>query len=404
MENVDVIVIGAGQAGLATSYHLTDSGVDHVVIERDRVAQSWRDRWDSFTLVLPNWTLRLPGHHYESDEPDGYMPRDAIVSYLEDYARKIPAPLREDVEVNSLQRESDDWVVDTSEGPMRSNSVIVATGAFQQAVTPPGWGDIPDPIHTTLVGAYRSPEDLPPGKVLVIGSGQSGCQIAEDLVIGGREVFLSCGRAPWLPRRAGSRDIYWWLDQSGFMEMVPEDLSDPRERLGANPQLTGRDGGHDLHFRTLHEMGVTLLGHYAGSDPRSARFAPDLAASIGFGDQAYRQLRELVGKVASEHGEAIDLPDPEPWKLGSPEALDWDGVGAVVSASGFRPAYRSWIDLPEAFDELGFPVQGSAGSGVFSGLHFVGVHFLRKRRSALFSGVGEDAEVVVEKVAARLSA
>ncbi|MEX2132727.1 MAG: hypothetical protein WEB67_01200 [Acidimicrobiia bacterium] len=220
---------------------------------------------------------------------------------------------------------------------------------------------------------------------------------------GGREVFLSCGRAPWLPRRAGDRDIYWWLDQSGFMDTPPDALADPRERLGANPQLTGRDGGHDLHFRTLHETGVTLLGHFAGSDDRVAHFESDLDASIGFGDQAYRQLSQLIGKVAAEHGEVVDLPESLPWNLGSPERIDWDGFGAVVSASGFRPGYHSWVELPEAFDELGFPIQDSDGSGVFRGLHFVGVHFLRRRRSALFSGVGEDAEVVVEKVAAHLS-
>lgn len=402
MENIDVVVIGGGQAGLATSFHLANAGIEHVVLERDRVAQAWRNRWDSFTLVLPNWTLRLPGHHYEGEDPDGYLPRDSIVSYLEDYAHEIPAPLREGVEVTSLQRAGGGWQLNTSGGEIRSAAVIVATGAFQQAVKPPGWKDIPKGIHRIDITGYHNPDELPPGKVLVIGSGQSGCQIAEDLVTGGREVFLSCGRAPWLPRRAGDRDIYWWLDQSGFMDTPPGALADPRERLGANPQLTGRDGGHDLHFRTLHEKGVTLLGHFAGSDDRVAHFESDLDASIGFGDQAYRQLSQLIGKVAAEHGEVVDLPEPLPWNLGSPERIDWDGFGAVVSASGFRPGYHSWVELPEAFDELGFPIQDSDGSGVLRGLHFVGVHFLRRRRSALFSGVGEDAEVVVEKVAAHL--
>jgi putative flavoprotein involved in K+ transport len=368
------------------------------------VAQAWRNRWDSFTLVLPNWTLRLPGHHYEGVDPDGYMPRDSIVSYLENYANNIPAPVREGVEVTSLQRSGPGWQLHTSHGEIRSAAVVVATGAFQQAVKPPGREDISAAIRQIDITAYRNPDELPPGKVLVVGSGQSGCQVAEDLVIGGREVFLSCGRAPWLPRRAGDRDIYWWLDQSGFMDTPPGALADPRDRLGANPQLTGRDGGHDLHFRTLHEEGVTLLGHFAGSDDRVAHFESDLDASIGFGDQAYRQLSQLIGKVASEHSETVDLPDPPAWDLGAPDTLGWAGFGAIVSASGFRPGYRSWIDLPEAFDEFGFPIQDNDASGVFLGLHFVGVHFLRKRRSALFSGVGEDAEVVVERIAAHLSA
>lgn len=403
MENVDVVVIGGGQAGLATSYHLAEAGIDHLVLERDRVAQAWRNRWDNFTLVLPNWTLKLPGHHYEGDDPDGYMPRDSIVSYLEGYANKIPAPVREGVEVTSLQRAGDGWHLQTSEGEIRSAAVVVATGAFQQAVRPPGWQDIPSAIHRTDITGYRNSDQLPTGKVLVIGSGQSGCQIAEDLVIGGREVFLSCGRAPWLPRRAGDRDIYWWIDQSGFMDTPPSALSDPRERFGANPQLTGRDGGHDLHYRTLHDMGVTLLGHFAGSTDGVAHFEADLESSIGFGDQANRQLSQLIEAVAKERGEKVDLPDAPPWDVGSPDTLDWDGFGAVVSASGFRPGYRSWIDLPEAFDELGFPVQDSEGLGALPGLHFVGVHFLRKRRSALFSGVGEDAGTVVASIVASLS-
>lgn len=399
MEKVDVVVIGAGQAGLATSYHLTLAGVEHVVLERDRVAQSWRNRWESITLVLPNWTLQLPGHSYEGDEPDGYMPRDSIVSYLEDYAAGIPAPVRENTAVTSLHREEDEWVVVTPDGSIRSMAVIVATGAFQQALTPTGWSDIPGTIERVLLGEYRNPEDLAPGRVLVIGSGQSGCQVAEDLVLSGREVFMACGRAPWLPRRAGGRDVYWWLDDSGFMEMTPDDLSDPRERLGANPQLTGRGGGHDLHYRTLFDVGVTLLGHFAGSDAATAHFAPDLRSSIEFGDEAYRQLSQLLRRVAAEHGVALDdLPDPAPWDGGSPVSIDWDGFGSVVCAGGFRPAYGSWIDLPETFDDFGFPVQDADGSGIFPGLHFVGVHFLRKRRSALFSGVGEDAGIVVDSV------
>lgn len=404
MENIDVVVIGGGQAGLATSYHLQDAGIEHIVLERDRIAQAWRDRWDSFTLVLPNWTLRLPGHHYDGDDPDGYMPRDSIISYLEGYAKKTSAPVREGVEVTSLQRSGEEWRLHTSEGEIGAVAVVVATGAFQQSVKPPDWDDLPKAIHKIDITGYRNPQELPPGKVLIIGSGQSGCQIAEDLVTGGREVFLSCGRAPWLPRRAGDRDIYWWIDRSGFMDTPPSALSDPREKFGANPQLTGRDGGHDLHYRTLREMGVTLLGHFAGSRDGIAHFESDLEASIGFGDQAYRQLSQLIEGVANERGETVELPDPPAWNIGSPDTLAWDGFGAVVCASGFRPGYQSWIDLPEVFDELGFPIQDSEGSGPLPGLHFVGVHFLRKRRSALFSGVGEDAGVIVERIAAHRSA
>lgn len=404
-EMIDVVVIGAGQAGLATSYHLTDAGVDHVVLERDRVGQAWRDRWDSFCLVIPNWTLQLPGYPYAGNDPDGFMPRDQIVSYLEGYAASIPAPVREGVEVTGIEPSDSGWTIRTADDVIRASAVVVASGAFQRGFRPAVSESLPDSVLQLDIAGYRNPGSLPPGKVLVVGSGQSGCQIAEELAEGGREVFLACGRAPWLPRRAGGRDMFWWLNESGFMDTPVTALSDPRERLGANPQLSGRDGGHDLNLRTLHEIGVTLLGHFKGANEHSASFAPDLDASVAFGDQAYQQISQLVREVAGEHGVSLDneLGDPWPWEVAAPESIELSGFGAAVFASGFRTAYRSWIDVEEAFDDLGFPIQDEEGTSVLSGLHFVGVHFLRKRKSALFPGVGEDASIVAQAIAKRLT-
>ncbi|MGH8944647.1 MAG: NAD(P)-binding domain-containing protein [Acidimicrobiia bacterium] len=399
VEAIDVIVIGGGQAGLATSHELTGAGIDHVVLERARIAQSWRDRWDSFCLVLPNWSLQLPGYPYDGDQPDGFMLRDDIVAYLESYAALSKAPVREGAEVFDIQQLSPGWTVRTSDGDLEAAAVIAATGAFQRAVRPRGSESLPDSILQLDIGGYRNPEDLPPGRVLVVGSGQSGCQVAEDLIRGGREVFLACGRSPWLPRQVGGRDIYWWATESGFMDQPLTALGDPAERLAANPQLSGRDGGHDLHFRTLVAMGVTLLGHFQGSNGRSAFFAPDLAASVAFGDQAYAQFGQLIRRVAQERGIAVDdLSEPAPFDVDGPDTLDLDGFGAVIHTAGFRPDYASWIEATEAFDSLGFPIQDMDGNGVLPGLHFVGVHFLRNRKSALFPGVGEDASVVVSKV------
>lgn len=403
-DSVDVIVVGGGQAGLSTSHELTLAGIDHVVLERSRIAQSWRDRWDSFCLVLPNWTLQLPGHAYAGDDTDGFMPRDDIVAYLESYAADSKAPVREGVEVVGIRPSQPGWTVETSNGDLRTAVVIAATGAFQTAVRPVGSESLPDSIVQLDVGRYRNPDVLPPGKVLVVGSGQSGCQVAEDLVQGGRDVFLACGRSPWLPRRVGNRDIFWWATESGFMDTPVTALNDPTERLAPNPQLSGRDGGHDLNLRTLVGMGVTLAGHFKGSDGRSAYFAPDVSASVAAGDQAYSQFSQLIRAVAQERGMSVDdLAEPPPWEVDAPDAIDLAGFGVVIHAAGFRPNYRPWIDAPQAFDSLGFPIQDMNGSGVLPGLHFVGVHFLRKRKSALFSGVGEDASTVVKAVETFLS-
>ncbi len=403
-DSVDVVVVGGGQAGLATSRELTLAGIDHVVLERSRIAQSWRDRWDSFCLVLPNWTLQLPGHAYAGDDPDGFMPRDDIVAYLESYATDSKAPVQEGVEVVGIGPSQPGWTVETSNGELRTAVVVAATGAFQAAVRPVGSESLPDSIVQLDVGRYRNPDALPPGKVLVVGSGQSGCQVAEDLVRGGREVFLACGRSPWLPRRVGDRDIFWWATESGFMDTPVTALSDPTERLAPNPQLSGRDGGHDLNLRTLVGMGVTLVGHFKGSDGQLAYFAPDLADSVAAGDQAYSQFSQLIEAVAQERGMSVDdLVDPPPWEVEAPDAIDLTGFGVVIHAAGFRPNYRPWIEAPQAFDFLGFPLQDMDGNGALPGLHFVGVHFLRRRKSALFSGVGEDASIVVKAVGAYLS-
>jgi len=202
----------------------------------------------------------------------------------------------------------------------------------------------------------RTWNDMPhAGKVLVIGSGQSGCQIAEELALAGREVFLACGRSPWLPRRVGGRDIYWWATETGFMDTPLGALADPVERLGANPQLSGHDGGHDMHFRTLDALGVTLLGHFTGTADLTAYFAPDLRASIAFGDQIYQRFSNLIRGQSEERGISVDDLEPPPtWDRDSPESLDLSGFGAVVVASGYRPDYR-WMELPETLDPSGSP-------------------------------------------------
>jgi len=389
MPEHDVVIVGGGQAGLAVSHELARAGVEHVVLERSRVAQTWRDRWDSFCLVTPNWSLQLPGHHYDGDDPDGFDDRDAVVAYLERYADDLP--VQEGVTATSLTQRDGGFVLETSAGTLTPTQVILATGAYQRAHRPAGL-----PQHLDI-GDYRNPGELPDGPVLVIGSGQSGCQIAEDLLRAGRDVFLSCGRAPWSPRRLGGEDLVWWLHESGFLDQPVSALPDPAARLFGNVQATGHGGGHDLHYRTLRRDGVTLLGRFLGADGRRARFADDLGASVAWGDERNAQLMQLFRTVAP-----LDVPPPEPFDPAAPEELDLAGFGAVIVAGGFRPDYARWVHIPGAFDAHGFPLHDEGASTVADGLSFAGVHFLRKRKSTLFIGIGEDAAIVAGRVADRV--
>jgi putative flavoprotein involved in K+ transport len=401
----DVVVVGAGQAGLAVSHELTAAGVEHVVLERGRTGQTWRDRWDSFCLVTPNWTVRLPGGEYRGPEPDGYMLRDDVVAHLERYAASFAAPVREGVEVSVLDTAPGGGLrLRTSAGDIRAAAVVLSTGAYQKPHRPSGAGTLPSGLLQLDAEGYTNPDALPSGAVLVVGSGQTGCQIAEELHQAGRDVFLACGRAPWAPRRFDDRDLVAWIAETPFFDDTPAALPSPQARLVANVQATGHGGGHDLHFRVLQAMGVTLLGHFRGADGHRAEFAPDLADCVAFGDTRYKELRELITKTCASKGIRLpEMPDPAPFHADSPASVDLEGFGAVIFTSGFRPDYGRWVAFPDAFDDLGFPIHQDGASAVVEGLYFVGVHFLRKRKSSLLLGVGEDAAVVADTVAARLA-
>jgi putative flavoprotein involved in K+ transport len=403
VDDSGTIVIGAGQAGLAVSCRLTELGVAHVVLERGRVGETWRGRWDSFCLVTPNWTVQLPSRPYDGDDPDGFMARDEVVAYLERYAAACAAPVREGVGVTSLRREPDGgFLLETPAGPLRARTVVLAAGAYQRPHRPAAAANLPASVQQIDVEGYTNPAALAPGAVLVVGSGQSGCQIAEELHEAGRDVFLACGRAPWAPRRFGDRDLLWWALETGFLDAAASSLPDPSARLLGNILATGHGGGHDLHLRTLRRLGVTLLGHFLGADGHVARFADDLADSVAWGDQRHAEFMGLVRRLVAERGlPEPEIPEPEPFGDGAPEQLDLRGLGAVVFTTGFRPDFASWVDCPGAFDALGFPVHVDGASTAAEGLYFAGTHFLRKRKSSLLVGVGEDATIVARAIAAR---
>ncbi len=402
MQTIDTIIIGAGQAGLAASHELSERGVEHIVLERDRIGASWASRWDSFCLVTPNWSVRLPGYPYDGDDPDGFMPRDEIVAYLERYAASFGCPVRTGIQVAAVRKDDHSgFEIDTAEETLRARNLVISTGAYQKPFAPRGIETLPDHIVTMDIGGFTRSEALPEGKILIIGSGQTGCQIAEELHEDGREVVLACGRAPWAPRRVGDKDLMWWLLESGFLDVDATTLPEGA-RLFANVLATGHGGGHDLHYRTLRDLGVSLAGRFLGAENGHARFANDLRESVAWGDERYLQLRKYFSEFAERQG----LPDP---MMAEPEPFDEDGLetvdlgefGAVLYTSGFRPNYASWLPWPDAFDEEGFPIQEDGASPVMEGLHFVGLHFMRKRKSALLCGVGEDAGVVAEAIARR---
>ena len=399
-DSVDVAIVGGGQAGLATSWYLSQTGVDHVVLEAGRVAETWRSRrWDSFCLVTPNMSVRLPGATYSGHDPDGFMSRAELVAFFESWVASFDPPLKEKSHVGYVEADSNGRFLLSLDGrQMRARTVVVASGSYHKAHRPAGAESLPPTLHQVLAEDYGSPAKLPPGNVLIVGSGQTGCQLAEELHEAGRKVFLACGRCPWIPRRLDGHDLVWWLIESGFMDRTSDKLPSPGARLIGNPQASGHGGGHDLHFRTLHELGVELLGRFAGADGSAIHFADDLATSVDFGDARWAEIRGFIDALCAKTGmRQPEYEIPPPMRIKTRASLDVarDGIGSVIWTSGYRPEY-GWVRFP-VFDGMGFPIQVDGRTNV-PGLYFVGVHFLRKLKSAILYGVGEDAQVVAEYI------
>ncbi|HEY8802095.1 MAG TPA: NAD(P)-binding domain-containing protein [Candidatus Dormibacteraeota bacterium] len=399
-QSVDVAIIGGGQAGLATSWHLTQAGIDHVVLEAGRVAETWRSRrWDSFCLVTPNWTVQLPGAKYVGPDPDGFMTLDQLVAHFQDWADSFDAPVEGNCAVTSLAADSGGFVISMPSGKLKARRVVVASGAYQKPYRPAGAESLPKDLVQLFAEEYANPGALPPGAVVVVGSGQTGCQLAEEIHKSGRKVFLACGRCVWVPRRLQGHDILWWMIESGYMDRTPDKLPSPLARLLGNPQATGHDGGRDLNFRVLHNMGVELLGRYSGAEGMKMQFADDAAASVDFGDARLADLLKFIETYCASSGitpPTLEMPPPLRVKTRTDLDIARDGIGAVIWTSGYRPDY-GWVKAP-VFDDMGFPVQTDGRTKV-PGLYFMGVHWMRKGKSAILYGVGEDAEIVVRNIA-----
>lgn len=401
MEKVDVAIVGAGQAGLAVSWYLKHAGVHHVVLEAGRVAETWRmRRWDSFCLVTNNWTVKLPGAEYDGPDPEGFMSRGEVVDYFERWAGSFAAPVRPESRVSSLVRDSKGFVLNLPDRTLRAQRVVVATGAFQRAHKPSGGEGLSRAVYQVLAEDYRNPEQLPAGGVLIVGSGQTGCQLAEELHARGRSVHVACGGCAWTPRRIDGQDFVKWSADTGWYDRSVERLPNPTAaRLAGNILATGNMGGHDMHYRTLHAQGVELLGHFAGADGWKAFFLDDLAASVDFGDARLRDWFAFVEGACKANGRPKPRFDwPAPFRVQTRTEIDLrdEGISTVIWTTGYRPDYR-WVRLP-VFDQAGFPVQLDGQAIDVDGLYFVGVHWLRKHKSSILYGVGEDAELVANDI------
>lgn len=409
---LDALVIGAGQGGLAVSFLLTRFGIEHVVLERSTIASSWREhRWDSFCTVTPNWSIRLPGAEYTGDDPHGFLPRDELVRHLERWARSFDAPVRCGVEARSVRPAGDGFEIATSHGPFRARNVVVATSTYQNPHVPAVSARLPRRVRQLTPHDYKRPQALPAGAVMVVGSGQTGCQIAEELHEAGREVFLCVGRAGRLPRRYRGRDCIEWQRDMGYLDRTPDMLESPAARFRGDPHLTGRNGGYTISLHDFHRRGIRLLGRLAGCEGERATFDGALHAEMRFADEFCHRIVEQFERHIADRAIAAPPPSAEETAGGPPKDgrlpeivrevdLAAADVGAVVWATGYRYDF-SWVEAP-VLDAAGYP-EASGGASACPGLYFVGLNWMTWRKSGILYGVGDDARSVALHLARRLA-
>ena len=407
-EKFDVIVIGAGQAGLAMGDHLTEHKKKYVILEKeDSIVPAWRNRWDSFSLVLPNWTLQLPDFPYQGDDPDGFLNRDEMVEYLNQFAATFNPVIRYGDKVASVEKKSDDgnYIVQTSEKTYETENVVVATGTFQRAKRPSFHENISKNVTQIHTSEYRNPEALPDGAVLVVGTGQSGCQIAEELYKSGRKVYLCVGSATRLPRFYRGKDSIWWLNKVKFFDQTVDMLDSPKVRFAGNPFLSGKDGGHSLNLHQFARDGVTLLGRLKDARDDKVFLSPDLIENLSKIDEFVKDIKQKIDAYINANNiDADDVAELEDLKDGFQseiiETLDLhdSDIKTIVWAVGYEYDF-SWVDLP-VLDDYGYPIQ-QRGVTEIPGLYFLGLHWLYKRRSGLPWGVGDDAAHIADDMVGR---
>ena len=406
MRLVDTLVIGAGQAGLATSRCLRDRGVEHVVLERGRVTERWRsERWDSLRLLTPNWQSRLPGHRYSGAEPDSYMTMPEVVDYLDGYARSFAAPVEDATSVVSLGALDSGFRVGTDRGSFEAGSVVIATGYCDVPFVPQFAAALPPDVAQVVPTRYRNPGELPGGGVLVVGASATGVQLADEIHASGRPVTLAVGRHTRLPRVYRGRDILWWFDAMGLFDETGAEVFDLElSRRQPSLQLVGRPDRATLGLPKLERRGVRLVGRAIGVDGATVSLADDLVAHTAAADARLARLMLRIDAFAASSGIAAEVGPPEPfrpfvWPAEAPSSIDLraERIRTVVWATGFRRRYP-WLELP-VLDARG-EIRHVGGVTPAPGLYVIGLNFLRRRKSSFIDGVGDDARALADHIVA----
>lgn len=404
IHQTEVTVIGGSQSALAMSYWLRHHGIEHVILEQGRLGENWRSqRWDSFTIVTPKSISQLPGFPHAGDDPNGFLSREEYIAYLEAYAAHINAPLHCGVQVQSLRHSANGsgYIVETQDRLVETPNVVVATGILQAPRIPQHLSRRVPPnvlqLHTTQ---YRNPAQLPDGAVLVVGSGQSGCQIAEELYMGGRKVYLAVGRTGRVPRRYRGKDIYFWVGQAKL-------LTSALDKFSNHAHVSGAGGGHDLNLYKFARDGVVLLGRIQDVDGTTLRIGPDLLDNLAYADAFELDYLDQVDAYVDATGfdaplQPGDRPRPQDTfngELLTEVDLVTANIRSIVWATGYQYDF-SWIDIP-VFNDDGFPRQERGITDV-PGLYFVGINWRTVPRSAFIGSVGSEAEVIANHIAARI--
>ncbi|AFY37861.1 monooxygenase FAD-binding protein [[Leptolyngbya] sp. PCC 7376] len=401
-----VIIVGGGQAGLSLSYLLKQQNIRHIIFEKNKIGHAWQNqRWDSFCLVTPNWQCRLPGFPYAGGDDQGFMQKEKIVQYLQDYVAFFNPPIREGVGVTRLaQRSPSGFEVTTSDGVYTADQVVIATGGYHKPKIPAIASQLPETIQQLHSVNYKNPESLP-DNILIVGTGQSGCQIAEDLHLAGKTVHLATGSAPRAPRRYRGKDVVEWLELMGYYDLpIDEHPQKDKVRHKTNHYVTGRDGGREIDLRKFALEGMNLYGRLETIQDGQFTFADDLKANLDQADATVARIKKNIDDYIESKN--LDAPTEEPyqpvWEPENPsQSIAVSDVDAIIWSTGFHFNY-GWVDLP-AFDELGEPVH-ERGVSELDGLYFLGLPWLYTWGSGRFSGVARDAEYLAGKISQKIPA
>lgn len=397
MNVTTTVIIGAGHSGLAMSKHLADRSIDHVLLERGEVANSWsKERWDSLRLLTPNWQSRLPGFAYDGNEPDGYMRMGEVVRYLRRYAGVVRAPVHTGTRVTKVSRLEDGYAVVTNQQAWRCRTLVIASGACNVATVPPLAGGLPRSIVSITPMDYRNPAQLPNGGVMIVGASATGVQLAAEIQASGRQVILATGAHVRLPRVYRGRDIKWWMDVLGAMDVRYDEVDDLKRARGLpSLQLIGTPERASIDLNSLREAGVEIVGRLVGLRDGKAQFSGALASQCAMADLKMNRMLASIDAWVSESGQVDSFAAPcrySPTSISPNTRLDLDlndgRIGAVLWATGYRPDY-SWLDVP-VLDRKG-RILHDGGVVNAPGLYVMGLPFLRRRKSSFIDGAGDDA-------------